>query len=156
MTPAMRLLSLILAILCTSIPAAPQAQTPLPRTAPQLAAGLRSLALDPPAVVPGQTITATVALTRPALSRLEVRLELPGATFGEGAGAVGVWRVDCVAVLDRVYVEPGAMRATFTIGTGAPGSATWTGSRSYTITARMGPERVSASFRLMRPCQAGA
>ncbi len=126
------------------------AQTPLPKTGPQLTLPwLGSLTLSSTTVTQGTDVTGTVVLLRPAMSNLTVGLGLSGATPIEG----NILVADGAIMSSQVTVPAGSDRATFTIKTSNPRNTT--GSKTFTVSAAYGSERKSASFtttqRLKQP-----
>lgn len=145
----LRTIAAVAALLGMSLAATAQAQTPLPKTGPQLTlTWLGSLTLSPTTVVQGSDVTGTVVLLRPAISNLTVGLGLSGANYIEG----NILAADGAVMPSQVTVPAGSDRATFKIATTKPKSTT--GSKTFTVTASYGAERKSASFtttQLVKP-----
>lgn len=162
MASLVRLLSLVIVVLGTAIPAVIEAQTPIPKTRvqPRLPPNrltirwLDTLTVNPTTAVAGVNITATVKLMRPAVNRIVIDLALSDATASEGEILYG----DCVSMPTRIYVEPNTSRNSFTIFTLTPAArrpSTQVGSsKTFTITASYnnGAERVSSTFTVDRLC----
>lgn len=137
----LRMIAAVAALLGMSLAVTAEAQTPLPRTSPQLTLPwLGSLTLSRTTVTQGTDVTGTVVLLRPAVSNLTVGLGLSGATPIEG----NILVADGAIMSSQVTVPAGSDRATFTITTFKPLNTT--GSKTYTVTAAYGTERKAASF----------
>ena len=145
----LRMIAVVAALFVIALGPVAQAQTPLPKTGPQLTlTWLGSLTLSPTTVVQGSEITGTVILLRPAISNLTVGLGLSGATAVEG----NIWVADGAIMPSQVTIPAGSDRASFKISTSKPQSTT--GSKTFTVTAAYGAERKSASFtttQLVKP-----
>lgn len=117
-----------------------QAQTPT-NTAPNLTIRwLSGISVNPTSVTSGRDITGTVTLLRNAISNTTVSLTLSGATPIEG----NIWISSGVIMPSQITIPAGRSSGTFTIKT--PTTPTWKGSKSFTVGAALGSERVSKSF----------
>jgi hypothetical protein len=136
-----KLLSLAAVLLLGAGPfAASHAQT-LTTTTPNLTIRwLAGISVSPTSVTSGRDITGTVTLLRNAVSNTTVGLSLSGATPIEG----NIWNSSGVLMPAQVTILAGRSTGTFTIKT--PTTATWKGSKSFTVGASLGSERVSTSF----------
>jgi hypothetical protein len=122
------------------------AQTPLPKTQPNLTLKwLSKLTVSPASVTAGTSITGTVVLLRPAIENLVVGLSLSSSRPIEG----NILAADGAVSPGSVTVPKGSDRATFTIGTSNPSG--WTGSKTFTLGAAYGSERLSTSFTVTKP-----
>jgi hypothetical protein len=131
----------IAAMLCSPLAGA---QTPIPKTPPQLTIKwLASLTLSPTSVGPGAHVTGTVVLLRPAVSDLEIGLSLSESNPVEG----NILAADGAVMPSLVTVRAGSDRATFTISTTAPRNATR--AKIFAVGAAYGTERLSSSFTLL-------
>jgi hypothetical protein len=144
---------LIIMLLVSRIPDLAQAQTPLPKLPPKLTIRwLDSLTVDPTPVRRGdlKSVTATLALMRPAATSMEIILELSG-----GHSVRGMQHSSCVWTYYRVYVNPGDISKSFPIFTGSyqirAGTPETLVPKNFTFTARYGSESVSASFTVNCP-----
>lgn len=139
------MISIAFVLLGTGLPAATRAQTPLPKAPPDLTIKwLDTLAVSPASATAGTRFTGTVKLARRAVGDLRVSLGLDGAKAVEGAGFV----LDGVIVPQFLVVPNGRDQAAFTIT--SSGSATWTGSRAFTVRAYYASEKLSAGFTVIR------
>jgi hypothetical protein len=121
------------------------AQTLVPKAPPNLTIlWLKSLSFNPASANVGGTITGTVTLMRPAVGSLQVGLNLSGAQPVEG----GLWALDGVVMPNKVTVQAGSDKGTFTIASSS--SVTWTGTKSFTVAATNGSERLSGTFSVVR------
>lgn len=156
MRALLHLLSVAVVLLCAGIPAATQAQTPLPKVAPRpTMRWLDSLTVDPTPVAQDglQSVTATLKLIRPAASTMKVDLELAGGT--PARGNPGMQRVKCAWTFWSIHMEPRTSRESFPIYTGSlqprAGSPPTMVPTVITIAARYGSERASATFTVNCP-----
>lgn len=141
MKTRLRMISVVTLLVGMGIATVAAAQTPLPNTAPKLTMRwLNTLTFSPSTVPAGTEVIGTVTLLRPAISNLPVSLHLSGASPYEG----NIWVADGALLYSVLTVSAGSDRATFRIGTSKPTSTT--GSKTFTVTASYGAERVSANF----------
>ncbi len=141
-----RAISTAIALLGVTLSIAVPAQTPLPKSAPNLTIRwLSSMAVSPASATAGTKFTGTVKLARRAASDLRVDLSLTGGTAIEGVG----FALDGVIVPQFVTVPAGRDQATFTITTSGT-AGTWIGSKMFTAKASYSSERLSAGFTVIR------
>ena len=131
--------------ICMTLSTAASAQTPVPKSPPNLTIRwLSGMTVSPAIATAGTRFTGTVKLARPAVGDMRLGLGLVGGTAVEGAGFV----LDGVIVPQFVTVPAGKAQATFGITTS--GAANWVGSKKFTATAAYSSEHLSASFTVNR------
>lgn len=136
---------LLLALCGLTAPVHAQIQ-PLPTVQPKpTLLWLASLSLSPTSVTQGNTVTGTVTLLRAALSDMTISLSLSGATAVEG----NIFAADGAVMPGTLKIPAGSSKATFVISTSKPTSTT--GSKTYTVNAMYGNEKLTSSFTTNPP-----